>query len=164
MTTNKATKLIGQRILSEANDLKRTIETVSKDLSISLDKLNALIDGNLEMSEAVEIVQSFSKVYPVRVADILLDSVDISDKVIFMKKNESLASSRVYSRLNKEGRSSEYYEYRDTATSKLSPFRPEWIKELRVVSDNDPYNPDVAYNNGHLMHQMTTFVGPVNFY
>ena len=81
-----------------------------------------------------------------------------------MKKNESLASSRVYSRLNKEGRSSEYYEYRDTATSKLSPFRPEWIKELRVVSDNDPYNPDVAYNNGHLMHQMTTFVGPVNFY
>ena len=86
MTANKATKLIGQRILSEANDLKRTIETVSKDLSISLDKLNALIDGNLEMSEAVEIVQSFSKVYPVRVADILLDSVDISDKVIFMKK------------------------------------------------------------------------------
>ena len=61
MTANKATKLIGQRILSEANDLKRTIETVSKDLSISLDKLNALIDGNLEMSEAVEIVQSFLK-------------------------------------------------------------------------------------------------------
>ena len=32
------------------------------------------------------------------------------------------------------------------------------------MSDNDPYNPDVAYNNGHLMHQMTTFVGPVKFY
>ena len=44
------------------------------------------------------------------------------------------------------------------------PFRPEWIKELRVVEDNDAYNPDVQYNNGHLMMQTTFFIGPVNFY
>ena len=45
-----------------------------------------------------------------------------------------------------------------------SKFRPEWIEMLRIVDDNDPYNPDVIYNNGHLMHQVTFFVGPVNFY
>ena len=48
--------------------------------------------------------------------------------------------------------------------SRLGPFRPEWIKELRHVEDNDPHNPDVQFNNGHLMMQTTLFVGPVNFY
>ena len=48
--------------------------------------------------------------------------------------------------------------------SRTAPFKPEWIEELRVVSDADPENPDVIYNNGHLMHQCTFFVGPVNFY
>eukprot|EP01050_Picozoa_sp_SAG11_P012331 SAG11_NODE_1364_length_5109_cov_2.966866_7_plen_80_part_00 len=57
-----------------------------------------------------------------------------------------------------------YYAYRDSAMSRLGPFRPEWIEELRVVSDPDPENPDVGYNNGHLMMQTTFFIGPVNFY
>ena len=48
--------------------------------------------------------------------------------------------------------------------SRLAPYRPEWIEELRVVDDNDPYNPDVTYNNGHLLFQSTFFIGPVNFY
>ena len=33
-----------------------------------------------------------------------------------------------------------------------------------MVSDTDPDNLDVAYNNGHLLHQCTFFLGPVNFY
>jgi len=32
------------------------------------------------------------------------------------------------------------------------------------VGDADPANPDVAYNHGHLLHQGTFFLGPVNFY
>ena len=48
--------------------------------------------------------------------------------------------------------------------SKISPFRPEWIEELVVIDDNNPENPDVAFNNGHFLHQFTYFVGPVNFY
>jgi hypothetical protein len=61
-------------------------------------------------------------------------------------------------------RDARYYAYRDSAMSRLGPFRPEWIEELRVVSDPDPENPDVGYNNGHLMMQTTFFIGPVNFY
>ena len=48
--------------------------------------------------------------------------------------------------------------------SKLGPFKPEWIKELRNVNDSDPRNPEIAYNNGHFLHQLTFFIGPVNFY
>ena len=164
MKENRITKLIGQRILSEANDLKRTLETVSLDLSINHEKLKNLLAGRLELDETMKIVQAFSKKYPVKISDILLDLDESSEGVVFTKYKDSIASSRVYSRMDKDGLETEYYEYRDTAISKLSPFRPEWIKELRVVSNEDPENPDVAYNNGHLMHQMTTFVGPVNFY
>jgi methylphosphonate synthase len=58
----------------------------------------------------------------------------------------------------------DYYEYRDTAMSSLSQFRPEWIKELCIVDDDDPDNEAVQWNNGHFLHQFTYFVGPVNFY
>ena len=48
--------------------------------------------------------------------------------------------------------------------SRTGPFKPEWIKELRVVDNADPRNPDVVYNNGHLLHQQTFIIGEVNFY
>lgn len=32
------------------------------------------------------------------------------------------------------------------------------------MEDNEPDNPEVQYNNGHLMMQTTLFIGPVNFY
>jgi len=57
-----------------------------------------------------------------------------------------------------------YYEYRDTAMSSVSLFRPEWIEELCVVDDNDPNNTAVQWNNGHFQHQVTYFIGDVNFY
>lgn len=164
MKENRITRLIGQRILSEANDLKRTLETVSSDLSINLEKFKDMLAGKLDLAQTMEIAHSFSSKYPVKISDILLDLDESIEGVVFTEHSESVASSRVYSRIDKEGLQTEYYEYRDTAISKLSPFRPEWIKELRIVSNDDPENPDVAYNNGHLMHQMTTFVGPVNFY
>ncbi|MEK6861660.1 MAG: hypothetical protein AABY07_06845, partial [Nanoarchaeota archaeon] len=58
----------------------------------------------------------------------------------------------------------DYYEYRDTVTSSLSQFRPEWIKELCIVDNNDVDNPLIQWNNGHFMHQFTYFIGHVNFY
>ena len=58
----------------------------------------------------------------------------------------------------------EYYNYKDTAMSKVSTFRPEWIQELVVVKNNNPLNSNVVYNNGHFLHQFTYFIGPVNFY
>jgi methylphosphonate synthase len=57
-----------------------------------------------------------------------------------------------------------YYIYRDCAMSRLSPFRPEEIHQLRHVTDDDASNPAVVYNNGHLAMQSTLFLGPVNFY
>jgi len=48
--------------------------------------------------------------------------------------------------------------------SKVAPFRPEWILELCQVTDNEPENNSVQWNNGHFLHQFTYFIGNVNFY
>ncbi len=48
--------------------------------------------------------------------------------------------------------------------SKVSTFRPEWIQQLKVVDNSNPYNNGVKFNNGHFLHQFTYFIGPVNFY
>ena len=58
----------------------------------------------------------------------------------------------------------DYYEYRDTAMSETAPYRPEWIKQLLQVNNNSPHNKDLRWNKGHLLHQLTYFVGKVNFY
>jgi methylphosphonate synthase len=76
-----------------------------------------------------------------------------------MREGDSRASSRIF---NRGGAA--YYEYRDTAMSRIAPFRPEWILELAEVADSDPENPVLQWNNGHFMHQFTMFVGAVNFY
>merc|ERR1712048_1037129 len=52
----------------------------------------------------------------------------------------------------------------DTACAAVAPFKPELIEELVYVADNNPMNPLVVMNKGHLLTQYTYFIGPVNFY
>lgn len=155
---------LGARILSEANDLKRTAEALASDLGIEESRLDAVLAGRSDLETARGILRAMAEFYPVSLADLWIDQDDTDHGVRIVTSDESIASSRVFSRKNREGGLSPYYEYRDTAMSRTAPFKPEWIKELRVVRDADPANSDVAFNNGHLMHQGTFFLGPVNFY
>lgn len=155
---------IGQRILSEANDLKRTFDSISDELQIDIEKFNNVMSGKASYDEAIELAKLISTNYPVKLGDLILEMPDTDRGLMLMRKEASEISKRVFSRLDQDQNRTPYYEYRDTATATLSPFKPEWIEELRVVEDNRPENPDVAYNNGHFLHQMTAFIGPVNFY
>jgi methylphosphonate synthase len=157
-------KLLGQRILSEANDLKRTIPSLANEISVPIEKMDKIMKGEMTLSSTLEIIQKICSYYPVSLASILIDQKDYSNSVRIMREEESKISSRIFSRVNASKERTPYYEYRDTAMTTLSPFKPEWIKELRYVADSDPENPDIAYNNGHFLHQMTAFIGPVNFY
>ena len=75
----------------------------------------------------------------------------------------STNSSKKTKRLIKRG-GKNYYEYRDTVITNNSPFKPEWIRQLCFVKNNDPQNKNLKWNKGHLLHQLTYFVGKVNFY
>jgi hypothetical protein len=164
MKNKELTKKIGARILSEANDLKRTISTMAKEINLEEEKIKLIINGECELEESYGLIKKMGDTYSIDIADLFIMQSDCDNSVKIMRSTESINSSRVYNRLNRERINSPYYEYRDTAMSAMSPFKPEWIKQLRVVNDNDPLNPDVIYNNGHFMHQTTFFVGPVNFY
>ncbi|MBT5399076.1 hypothetical protein HOL24_00885 [bacterium] len=164
MLESEYLKGVGSRILSEANDLKRTIESMSHELNVDFEYLQNVINGNCTKKQTIDIINRMEKTYPIDSSDLLLINDDCHNGVLYFDINDSKKTSRVFNRVDRENKRTPYYEYRDTAMSKLAPFKPEWIKELRVVSDTNPNNPDVIYNNGHFMHQMTFFVGPVNFY
>lgn len=164
MLESEYLKNVGARILSEANDLKRTIKSMADDLNIDIDYLKNVIDGKCSKDQTFDVINRIEEAYAIDSSDLKLIYDDCDNGILHFTFDASQKTSRVFNRADRQNNLTSYYEYRDTAMSKLSPFKPEWIKELRIVLDSDPTNPDVAYNNGHFMHQITFFVGPVNFY
>lgn len=157
-------KALGKRVLSEANDLKRTPEALSDDLGYEFATVQSVINGDAEPDVARALLLHMCEAYPISLADIWLEPDDTQQGVKIMRASVSRSTSRTFSRRNRSGGKSDYYEYRDTAMSSIANFKPEWIKQIRVIQDSLPDNPDVIYNNGHLMHQCTFFIGEVNFY
>lgn len=81
--------------------------------------------------------------------------------VVICRHKQTMDTKRTFNRGHQKV---PYYDYGDTAMSRTSPFRPEWIKELYVHDGEDPNVPDWAFNKGHFEFQMTYFIGHVNFH
>ena len=148
---------IGQNFLSILNDIKRRPEDAAKELGISTNEVNEIIQGKRELT--FDIVKRAIEIWPLNARDFFLITDDAPNGVKIMRSEQSEKSKRIMNRAGKP-----FYEYRDTAMSRVALFRPEWIKELCYVDDNDPNNPDAQWNNGHFMHQFTYFIGDVNYY
>lgn len=156
-------KILGAHLFNEANDLKRTANTLSQEINIDESQISKVFSGEARLEEALEVLLRVTNKYPVSLRDLWLDMPELNGYVL-VSEGRSKLTSRVYSRTNAAGEMTPYYEYRDTAMSRIAPFKPEWIRQLRVVKDGDPNNLDVVLNKGHLMHQFTFFIGEVNFY
>ena len=150
-------KLMGRNFFGILNDLKRDFSTAACELGIDTSLLQRYIDGREEIPH--ELIVKASQIWPVNIRDFYVFEDDARSGALIMTNEQSERSSRV---LDRGGRP--YYEYRDTAMSRTSLFRPEWIKELLVVDNNDPNSEELCWNNGHFLHQFTYFIGPVNFY
>jgi transcriptional regulator with XRE-family HTH domain len=142
---------------SAANDLKRDELTAAGDLELTEADYQKALAGLAEPDWS--LLRRASQNWPVNERDLLPLHDDVPLGVVIHRLAQSQASERVLQR-----RGADYYRYRDTAMSRVASFRPEHIRMLRVVDDNDPYNPAVEWNNGHLLYQFTYFVGPVNYY
>ena len=150
-------KRIGSNFLGILNDIKRRPSDAAKELGISTEEIQNIIDGRKKLSS--ELISKAIKIWPVNSRDFYIMHDDCPSGLKIMRCEDSVKSSRIMHRGGKP-----YYEYRDTAMSSVGPFRPEWIEELCVVDDNEPNNKQVQWNNGHFMHQFTYFIGDVNFY
>ena len=150
-------KRMGSNFLGILNDIKRRPSDAAKELEISKEEIENIINGKSRLSS--EIISKATKIWPVNARDFYVMHDDCPSGLKIMRCEDSLKSSRIMNRSGKP-----YYEYRDTAMSSVGPFRPEWIEMLCVVDDNEPSNRQVQWNNGHFMHQFTYFLGDVNFY
>jgi len=150
-------KRSGYNFLSLLNDIKRRPEDAANELGVEIEEINAIIEGRKEIS--FELILKAISIWPVNPRDFFLINDDCPNGVKIMRSEESIQSSRI---MNRGG--FPYYEYRDTAMSSVSLFRPEWIEELCYVDNNDPENKKVQWNKGHFMHQFTYFIGDVNYY
>lgn len=157
-------KAFAARLYSEANDLKRTPSALAQEIGMPQDVVIQALRGERDVDTLGEIARRMADAYPIALADLLVSDDDSDSGVVLCSAAQSKTSARIFDRANAQGGLSAYYEYRDTAMSRLGPFKPEWIQPLRVLEDNDPDNPDVAFNKGHLLHQQTFFIGEVNFY
>ena len=146
-----------KRLRQILNDIKRNSDIARKELKFSKKQLNKFL--NSDQSIEVNLVKKICAVYPIHPQEL------ISPKILYNKpfKYFSANSSKKTKRLIKRG-GKNYYEYRDTVITNNSPFKPEWIRQLCFVKNNDPQNKNLKWNKGHLLHQLTYFVGKVNFY
>lgn len=154
----------GARLLSVANDLKRTPEALAKDLNMAPAFVLDAVAGKVTYAEMVGLLQRVYEAYSISMNELWVDRDQTDAGVLIVRAEESSDSSRVFERTDGYGQTSPYYEYRDTAMARTAPYKPEWIKQIKVVANADPDNPHVVYNKGHLMHQQTFFIGSVNFY
>ena len=79
----------------------------------------------------------------------------------YTSEAESIKSSRVFCR-----KGTDFYDYKDLAASLCSPILPEHITPLVHACSSEDFTsiPPEFFNKGHLEHQITYFIGDINFH
>ena len=117
---SRENKRIGSNFLGILNDIKRRPSDAAKELEISNEEIQNIINGQIRLSS--EIISKATKIWPVNARDFYVMHDDCPNGLKIMRCEDSVKSSRIMHRAGKP-----YYEYRDTAISSVGPFRPEWI-------------------------------------
>lgn len=154
----------GGLLLRVAGDIKRNPGFLAAEIGMSTDLVNNVLSGRAPQTAINTVIEGMVDKYPVSRLGLEIVRDDTDEGAIVQSSAEAAKTSRVFKRVNGKGELTDYYEYRDAAMSDLGPFRPEWIRELREVTSTDGNNPDIAYNKGHFLHQLTLYVGSVNLH
>jgi len=166
---------VGPIIGRMLNGVKHALQDMEPDFShfhpnVDMGVLRAVVAG--KKGPTPEIIEALDEHGPLRVRDLYTEQNkrlfpivdDTTDGIIIYTTDQRKETERRSFR-GEEGNKNLFYTYADTAMSKTSLFRPEWIAEHYTDSGEDPENmPDWAFNKGHFEHQMTYFIGPVNFH
>ena len=139
------------------NDLKRDEATAARELGEDLEYLREILSGKKELPR--RIISKATKIWPINERDLLSIDHDAPEGVVIMTGDASKATNRQIFRGG-----APYYDYRDLAMTRTSDIRPEWISMLHEVDDDDPDNPTIQWNKGHLLFQFTYFRGDINYY
>ena len=103
MTDKAYLKALGSRLLSEANDLKRTPEALASEMGYQIETVRSVLMGDSPYTVARKLIEDISKHYPVSFGDVWIERDDTNHGVLIMRGAQSDKSSRVFSRKNKNG-------------------------------------------------------------
>ncbi|MBS3105401.1 hypothetical protein J4234_04040 [Candidatus Woesearchaeota archaeon] len=160
----------GTKLLNMLNGVKHTVPSFARIHGLDPIVLAAVTNGGIGPTS--EVRAAIERHYPLRVRDIYprehQDKFPIPDDtldgVVIYRAAQTKKTERDTFRGPESGKV-RFYTYADTAMSTTSLFRPEWIAERFVHDGVDAESaPDWAFNKGHFEHQMTYFIGPVNFH
>tara|TARA_B100001094_G_C17936991_1_gene673611 strand:- start:50 stop:328 length:279 start_codon:yes stop_codon:yes gene_type:complete len=82
-------KEISQRLLSEFNDLKRTIKSISEEMSYPLDEIESLTNGTFDNKSYVNFLIDFAEKYPVDIGDLFLLEKNSKNGVLYFSAEDS---------------------------------------------------------------------------
>jgi len=161
-------KNLGSIIRGLLNGVKHTPQTIAPIIGVDSEDLEKVIEGKKplteDMEEALISVTGINQnnFYSSESQDAFPIVDDTDNGVVIFRSKDTKNSRRT---LTRGPERMPYYIYADTAMSNVSTFRPEWIKELYVHDGESADDlPDWAFNKGHFEHQVTYFIGSVNFY
>ncbi len=151
--------------LSQAlNSLKHTPESFAIQNNLNAHLILQTIKGDLQPSEElIEVLKNhplidYSAFDSSHTAHTLTENS--LNHYLYWSASQKDDTSRQFSRHN-----TPYYIYKDLAATYLSPFLPEHITPLVIKSDpTETILPAPYFNKGHLEHQITFFIGDINFH
>ena len=82
-------KYLGSRILSELNDLKRTLKSASEELNINLSILKAAVNGDLPKNELDDLINKICSFYPINKDEFTFEEIKISDRFVHFKAKDA---------------------------------------------------------------------------
>ncbi len=160
----------GFTLRSMLNGVKQTAGSFARLYGLDETYLEAVMNGTKPLTR--EIARAVEKHGPLSARLLMTPEFcrqipvtdDTEDGVVVFSAEARRKSLRSFDRGPKDGKKVPYYEYADTAMSKRSAFRPEWIRELFVWDGQSANLPDYFFNRGHLEYQLTYYIGKVNLH
>ena len=81
---NKLTNIIGKRILSEANDLKRTVGALANDIGMDENSLQKIVNGECCIEDSYDVIKKMGSEYPIDISDLYLYNNDCENGIKIM--------------------------------------------------------------------------------
>ena len=99
---NHYLSVLGARIFSEANDLKRTPEALAAEISFDLETIEAVIEGRADADTAEAVVHAMADTYPISLADLWVEADDTDGGVFIMWAGSRAATANRLHRTYRE--------------------------------------------------------------
>ena len=169
LTINDCHSEVSATVRRILNQIKHTSDSFASTHKLQIENLNAFLAGAASNPQPI-----LDALYCHPGVDIqtLLNTNSLKKfkkkisqvpPVITMTELESRKTSRIFQRGPNQEQKVPFYRYFDTATSPLSPLRPELIEQLTCADGSSPIEKSY-FNRGHFEDQMTLYLGDLNLH